>query len=92
MEETTGYRLTLCLQKLSDAEFLKFKELLRNAPEKHKLKPIPWTTIKRTSRKDMEMLLNTHYPERVWGISLRLFLDINREDLWIMTQELKRGK
>uniref|UniRef100_A0A8C2QIR4 NACHT domain-containing protein n=1 Tax=Cricetulus griseus TaxID=10029 RepID=A0A8C2QIR4_CRIGR len=92
MEETTGYRLTLCLQKLSDAEFLKFKELLRNAPEKHKLKPIPWTTIKRTSRKDMEMLLNTHYPERVWGISLRLFLDINREDLWIMTQELKRDK
>ncbi|CAH7453287.1 Nlrp9b [Phodopus roborovskii] len=92
MEETTGYSLTLCLQKLRDAEFLTFKKLLRKVSEQFKLKPIPWTEIEMISRKDMEMLLNTHYPGRAWDIALKLFLQVKRNDLWIMTQELRRDK
>ncbi|XP_040589269.1 NACHT, LRR and PYD domains-containing protein 9A isoform X2 [Mesocricetus auratus] len=93
MEETTGYGLNLCLQMLSNAEFLRFKSLYKEVQEQFKLKPmIPWTTIEKSSRKDMETLLHTHYPGLAWAFAARLFDCINRQDLFRMTEKLMRGK
>lgn len=92
MMETSGYGLLQYLQKLSDKEFQRFKELLRKEPEKFKLKPIPWTKIENTSKEDLVMQLNTHYPGKAWDIVLSLFLQVNREDLSTMVQKERRGK
>ncbi|XP_035305447.1 NACHT, LRR and PYD domains-containing protein 9B isoform X2 [Cricetulus griseus] len=92
MEEISGYDLTLCLQKLSKADFMSFKVLLRKAPEEFELDPIPWTEIKMASRKGLVMLLNKNYPGKVWDIALSLFQKVKRKDLFAMTEALRRDK
>ena len=92
MMETSGFGLLQYLQKLSDEEFQRFKELLRKEPKKFKLKPISWTKIKNTSKEDLVMQLNKHYPEKVWNIVLSLFVQVNREDLSTMIQKERIGK
>uniref|UniRef100_A0A8C2MCE8 Pyrin domain-containing protein n=1 Tax=Cricetulus griseus TaxID=10029 RepID=A0A8C2MCE8_CRIGR len=92
MEEISGYDLALCLQKLSQADFMTFKVLLRKAPEEFELNPIPWTEIKMASRKGLVMLLNKNYPGKVWDIALSLFQKVKRKDLFAMTEALRRDK
>ncbi|XP_021021809.1 NACHT, LRR and PYD domains-containing protein 9B [Mus caroli] len=92
MAGSSGYGLLKPLQKLSDEEFQRFKELLRKEPEKFKLKPISWTKIENSSKEDLVTLLNTHYPGQAWDMVLSLFLQVNREDLSIMAQKKKRHK
>ncbi|XP_052034012.1 NACHT, LRR and PYD domains-containing protein 9A-like isoform X2 [Apodemus sylvaticus] len=92
MMETSCFGLLQYLQKLSDKEFQRFKELLRKEPKKFKLKPISWTKIKNTSKEDLVMQLNKHYPEKVWNIVLSLFVQVNREDLSTMIQKERIDK
>ncbi|XP_028637689.1 NACHT, LRR and PYD domains-containing protein 9A-like isoform X2 [Grammomys surdaster] len=92
MMDSSGYGLTKYLQKLSDEEFQRFKELLWKELEKFKLKPISWTKIGNTFKEDLVMKLNTHYPGKAWDIVLSLFLQVNREDLSIMAQQERREK
>lgn len=92
MVDTSGYDLLKPLQKLSDEEFWRFKELLRKEPEKVKLKPIPWMKIENASREDLVMLLKTHYPKQSWDMVLSLFLQVSQEDLSIKAQKKRRGK
>ena len=92
MTETSGYGLLQYLQKLNDEEFQRFKELLRKEPARFKLKPISWTKIENTSKEDLVMQLNTHYPGKALDIVLSLFLQVNREDLSTMIQKERRGK
>ncbi|XP_059109602.1 NACHT, LRR and PYD domains-containing protein 9B-like [Peromyscus eremicus] len=92
MEGPSGFGVTRCLQKLSDAEFLKFKELLSKETEEFKIKPIPWNKIEMASRTKLITLLFTHCPGQVWDIVSSLFLQVNRADLSIMAQELRRDK
>nr|AAQ64009.1 NALP9b [Mus musculus] len=92
MAGSSGYGLLKLLQKLSDEEFQRFKELLREEPEKFKLKPISWTKIENSSKESLVTLLNTHYPGQAWNMMLSLFLQVNREDLSIMAQKKKRHK
>ncbi|XP_036031959.1 NACHT, LRR and PYD domains-containing protein 9A-like isoform X2 [Onychomys torridus] len=92
MEGSSGFGVTRCLQKLSDAEFLMFKELLSKETEEFKVKPIPWNKIEMASRTKLIMLLSTHCPGQVWDIVSSLFLQVNRADLSVMAQELRRDK
>ncbi|XP_076426361.1 NACHT, LRR and PYD domains-containing protein 9 isoform X2 [Peromyscus maniculatus bairdii] len=92
MEGPSGFGVNHCLQKLSDVEFLKFKELLSKETEEFKIKPIPWNKIEMASRTKLMTLLFTHCPGQVWDIVSSLFLQINRADLSIMAQELRRDK
>ncbi|XP_005664915.1 NACHT, LRR and PYD domains-containing protein 9 isoform X2 [Sus scrofa] len=81
------------LKELKKEEFWKFKELLKEAPQKFELKPIPWTELKKASREHLSRLLGKHYPEKlVWEVTLSLFLQINRKDLWTKAQEEIRHK
>lgn len=91
MAESPGLGVVHCLEQLSDAVFLKFKELLRKKPQLQ-AKLNSWTNTETTSRKDLITLLNTHYPGQVWDIMSSTFLQVNRRDLWTMAQELRRGK
>ncbi|KAL1765676.1 NACHT, LRR and PYD domains-containing protein 9B-like isoform X1 [Sigmodon hispidus] len=91
MAESSDFGLICCLQKLNDAEFQKFKDLLVNEPEFIPM-PIPLNKIETASRKDLIKLLHTHYPGQVWDIVSMLFLQINRKDIWFMTQEMKRDE
>ncbi|XP_052034022.1 NACHT, LRR and PYD domains-containing protein 9A-like isoform X1 [Apodemus sylvaticus] len=92
MMETSGYGLLQYVQKLSDEEFQRFKELLRKETDKFKLKPISWTKLENTSKEDLVMLLNTHYPGKAWDIVLSLFVQVNREDLSTMVQKERIDK
>uniref|UniRef100_A0A8C0W1U9 NACHT, LRR and PYD domains-containing protein 9 n=1 Tax=Castor canadensis TaxID=51338 RepID=A0A8C0W1U9_CASCN len=72
-------------------EFWKFKEFLRQEPQKFQLKPIPWTDIKKSSKEDLARLLDKHYPgKQAWDVTLSLFLQINRRDLWQKAQDEMR--
>lgn len=92
MAGSSGYGLLKLLQKLSDEEFQRFKELLREEPEKFKLKPISWTKIENSSKESLVTLLNTHYPGQTWDMVLSLFLWVNQEDLSNMAQKERRSK
>ncbi|CAO2627195.1 NACHT, LRR and PYD domains-containing protein 9B [Lemmus lemmus] len=91
MAESPGLGVVRCLEQLSDAEFLKFKELLRKNP-KLQDKLISWTNTETTLRKDLITLLNAHFPGQVWDIMSSMFLQVNRRDLWTKAQELRRDK
>ncbi|XP_058386327.1 NACHT, LRR and PYD domains-containing protein 9 [Diceros bicornis minor] len=89
----SDFGLLWYLEELRKEEFWKFKELLKQEPLKFELKPIPWTELKKASREDMAKLLDKHYPgKRAWEVTLSLFLQINRSDLWTKAQEEIRNK
>nr|XP_010960235.1 NACHT, LRR and PYD domains-containing protein 9 [Camelus bactrianus] len=79
------------LEELKKEEFWKFKELLKQEPLKFELKPIPWTELKKASRDSLSELLNKHYPGKLaWEVTLSLFLQVSRRDLWAKAQEEMR--
>ncbi|ELK09148.1 NACHT, LRR and PYD domains-containing protein 9 [Pteropus alecto] len=81
------------LKELQKEEFWKFKELLKQELLKFELKPIPWPMLKKASREDLAKLLDKHYPgKQAWEVTLSLFLQINRCDLWTKAQEEIRNK
>lgn len=81
------------LEELKKEEFWKFKELLKQEPLKFELKPIPWTELKKASRDSLSELLNKHYPGKLaWEVTLSLFLQVSRRDLWAKAQEEMRSK
>uniref|UniRef100_A0A8C3YFJ1 NLR family pyrin domain containing 9 n=1 Tax=Catagonus wagneri TaxID=51154 RepID=A0A8C3YFJ1_9CETA len=89
----SDFGLLWYLEELKKEEFWKFKELLKEEPLKFELKPIPWTELKKASREHLSKLLGKHYPEKlVWEVTLSLFLQINRKDLWTKAQEEIRHK
>ncbi|XP_036032016.1 NACHT, LRR and PYD domains-containing protein 9B-like [Onychomys torridus] len=88
MDEST-VKMIQCLQKLSNAEFLMFKELLRKVLEEHKATPVPWTMIKMASKADLIVLLTRNYLRYLWEVLSALFVQVNRADLSIMAQKLK---
>ncbi|XP_066121320.1 NACHT, LRR and PYD domains-containing protein 9 [Saccopteryx bilineata] len=81
------------LGELRKEEFWKFKELLKEEPLKFQLKPIPWPELKKASREDLAALLDQHYPGKwAWEITLSLFLQVHRRDLWARAQDEIRNK
>ncbi|XP_008707999.1 NACHT, LRR and PYD domains-containing protein 9 [Ursus maritimus] len=89
----SDFGLLWYLEELRKEEFWKFKELLRQEPLQLDLKPIPWTDLKKASREDLAKLLDKHYPgKRAWEVTLNLFLQIDRRDLWTKAQEEIRNK
>ncbi|XP_008065050.1 NACHT, LRR and PYD domains-containing protein 9 [Carlito syrichta] len=89
----SDFGLLWYLEELRKEEFWKFKELLRQEPQKFELKPIPWSELKKASREDLAKLLGKIYPEKqAWEVTLSLFLQINRRDLWTKAQEEMRDK
>lgn len=89
----SDFGLLWYLEELRKEEFWKFKELLRQEPLQLDLKPIPWTELKKASREDLAKLLDKHYPgKRAWEVTLNLFLQIDRRDLWTKAQEEIRSK
>uniref|UniRef100_A0A452S0K9 NLR family pyrin domain containing 9 n=1 Tax=Ursus americanus TaxID=9643 RepID=A0A452S0K9_URSAM len=89
----SDFGLLWYLEELRKEEFWKFKELLRQEPLQLDLKPIPWTELKKASREDLAKLLDKHYPgKRAWEVTLNLFLQIDRRDLWTKAQEEIRNK
>ncbi|XP_062944513.1 NACHT, LRR and PYD domains-containing protein 9-like [Cynocephalus volans] len=81
------------LEELRKDQFWKFKELLKQEPLKFGLKPIPWAELKKASKEDLAKLLDKHYPgKQAWEVTLCLFLQINRRDLWTKAQEEIRNK
>uniref|UniRef100_A0A7N5JDR1 NLR family pyrin domain containing 9 n=1 Tax=Ailuropoda melanoleuca TaxID=9646 RepID=A0A7N5JDR1_AILME len=89
----TDFGLLWYLEELRKEEFWKFKELLRQEPLQLDLKPIPWTELKKASREDLAKLLDKHYPGKwAWEVTLNLFLQIDRRDLWTKAQEEIRNK
>lgn len=79
----SDFGLLWYLEELKKEEFWKFKELLKQEPLKFKLKPIPWTELKKASRENVSKLLSKHYPGKLaWDVTLSLFLQISRDDLW----------
>uniref|UniRef100_A0A4W2CK76 NLR family pyrin domain containing 9 n=1 Tax=Bos indicus x Bos taurus TaxID=30522 RepID=A0A4W2CK76_BOBOX len=79
----SDFGLLWYLEELKKEEFWKFKELLKQEPLKLKLKPIPWTELKKASRENVSKLLSKHYPGKLaWDVTLNLFLQISRDDLW----------
>lgn len=49
--------------------------------------------LKKASREDLAKLLDKHYPgKQAWEVTLSLFLQINRCDLWTNAQEEIRSK
>uniref|UniRef100_A0A8C0KU27 NLR family pyrin domain containing 9 n=1 Tax=Canis lupus dingo TaxID=286419 RepID=A0A8C0KU27_CANLU len=84
----SDFGLLWYLEELKKEEFWKFKELLKQEPLQLGLKPIPWTELKKASREDLAKLLDKHYPgKQAWDVTLNLFLQINRHDLWTKAQE-----
>uniref|UniRef100_A0A2K5SC48 NLR family pyrin domain containing 9 n=1 Tax=Cebus imitator TaxID=2715852 RepID=A0A2K5SC48_CEBIM len=84
----SDFGLLWYLKELRKEEFWKFKELLKQEPLKLELKPVPWTELKKASKEDVAKLLDTHYPgKRAWELTLNLFLQISRKDLWTKAQE-----
>ncbi|XP_012412558.1 NACHT, LRR and PYD domains-containing protein 9 [Trichechus manatus latirostris] len=89
----SDFGLLWYLEELRKEEFWKFKELLMQEPLKHELKPIPRTELKKASREDLAKLLDKYYPEKqAWEVTLSIFLQINRRDLWKKAQEEIRHK
>uniref|UniRef100_A0A8C0KSN2 NLR family pyrin domain containing 9 n=1 Tax=Canis lupus dingo TaxID=286419 RepID=A0A8C0KSN2_CANLU len=89
----SDFGLLWYLEELKKEEFWKFKELLKQEPLQLGLKPIPWTELKKASREDLAKLLDKHYPgKQAWDVTLNLFLQINRHDLWTKAQEEIRNK
>uniref|UniRef100_A0A8C0KRQ8 NLR family pyrin domain containing 9 n=1 Tax=Canis lupus dingo TaxID=286419 RepID=A0A8C0KRQ8_CANLU len=89
----SDFGLLWYLEELKKEEFWKFKELLKQEPLQLGLKPIPWTELKKASREDLAKLLDKHYPgKQAWDVTLNLFLQINRHDLWTKAQEEIRSK
>ncbi|XP_012604970.1 NACHT, LRR and PYD domains-containing protein 9 [Microcebus murinus] len=89
----SDFGLLWYLAELRKEEFWKFKELLKQEPLKFELKPIPWPDIKKASKEDLAKLLEKHYPgKQAWELTLSLFLQINRKDLWTKAQEEMRNK
>ncbi|XP_052569394.1 NACHT, LRR and PYD domains-containing protein 9B-like isoform X2 [Peromyscus californicus insignis] len=78
-----------CLQKLSNAEFLMFKELLRREMEEYEPTPVPWDLIMKASERDLIVLLTRNYLRYLWEVLSVLFVQVNRSDLWTMAQTLK---
>uniref|UniRef100_A0A8C0W2C5 NACHT, LRR and PYD domains-containing protein 9 n=1 Tax=Castor canadensis TaxID=51338 RepID=A0A8C0W2C5_CASCN len=77
------FGLVWYLEELKKEEFWKFKELLRQEPQKFQLKPMPWTDIKRASKEGLAKLLYKHFSgKQVWDVVMSLFLQISRRDLW----------
>ncbi|XP_069313032.1 NACHT, LRR and PYD domains-containing protein 9 [Eulemur rufifrons] len=89
----SDFGLQWYLAELRKEEFWKFKELLKQEPLKFELKPIPWPEIKKASKEDLAKLLDKHYPgKQAWEVTLSLFLQINRRDLWTKAQEEMKDK
>ncbi|XP_072590337.1 NACHT, LRR and PYD domains-containing protein 9 [Vulpes vulpes] len=89
----SDFGLLWYLEELKKEEFWKFKELLKQEPLQLGLRPIPWTELKKASREDLAKLLDKHYPgKQAWDVTLNLFLQINRHDLWTKAQEEIRNK
>ncbi|XP_029780432.1 NACHT, LRR and PYD domains-containing protein 9 [Suricata suricatta] len=89
----SAFGLLWYLQELRKEEFWKFKELLKQEPLQLELKPIPWPELKKASRDDLAKLLDKHYPgKQAWELTLSLFLQIDRRDLWTKAQEEIRNK
>ncbi|XP_031506791.1 NACHT, LRR and PYD domains-containing protein 9-like [Papio anubis] len=89
----SDFGLWWCLKELRKEEFWKFKELLRQEPLTSELKPITWPELKKPSKEDVAKLLDKHYPgEQAWKVTLNLFLQISRKDLWTKAQEEMRNK
>ncbi|VFV25528.1 lrr and pyd [Lynx pardinus] len=89
----SDFGLLWYLEELRKEEFWKFKELLKQEPLQLELKPIPWTELKKASREDVAKLLGKHYPgKQAWELTLNLFLQIERRDLWTKAQEEIRNK
>ncbi|KAM5236309.1 NACHT, LRR and PYD domains-containing protein 9 [Ctenodactylus gundi] len=87
------FGLELFLLDLNKDEFWRFKELLKQEPPKLPLKPIPWPEVKKASKGGLAKLLEKHYPgKEAWEVTMKLFLKINRRDLWIKAQEEMRNK
>nr|XP_011750364.1 NACHT, LRR and PYD domains-containing protein 9 [Macaca nemestrina] len=89
----SDFGLLWYLKELRKEEFWKFKELLKQPLEKFELKPIPWAELKKASKEDVAKLLDKHYPgKQAWEVTLHLFLQIDRKDLWTKAQEEMRNK
>ncbi|XP_007468101.1 PREDICTED: NACHT, LRR and PYD domains-containing protein 9-like [Lipotes vexillifer] len=89
----SDFGLLWYLEELKKEEFWKFKELLKQESLKFKLKPIPWTELKKASRENLSKLLSKHYPGKLaWDVTLSLFLLINRGDLWTKARDEIRHK
>jgi hypothetical protein len=87
------FGLVWYLEELKKEEFWKFKELLRQEPQKFQLKPMPWTDIKRASKEGLAKLLYKHFSgKQVWDVVMSLFLQISRRDLWQKAQDEMGGK
>lgn len=81
------------LKELRKEEFWKFKELLKQEPLKFELKPILWPELTKASREDLAKFLDKHYPgKQAWEVTLSLFVQLNRSDLWIKAREEIRSK
>nr|XP_051683953.1 NACHT, LRR and PYD domains-containing protein 9 [Oryctolagus cuniculus] len=81
------------LEELRREEFWKFKELLNQEPAKLGLKPIPWAEIKRASKEDLANMLAERYSRKqAWEVTLSIFLQINRQDLWTKAKEEMESK
>lgn len=84
----SDFGLFCYLKELRKEEFWKFKELLKQEPLKFELKAIPWPELKKASREDLAKLLDKYYPgKQAWEVTLSLFLQISRSDLWTKARE-----
>ncbi|XP_076986794.1 NACHT, LRR and PYD domains-containing protein 9 [Tamandua tetradactyla] len=84
----SDFGLLWYLEELKREEFWKFKELLKQQPVKSEFKPIPWSELKKASREDLAKLLDKHYPgQKAWEVTLSIFLQMDRRDLWLKAQE-----
>ncbi|XP_059108499.1 NACHT, LRR and PYD domains-containing protein 9B-like [Peromyscus eremicus] len=87
--DESAVKMIQCLQKLSNAEFLMFKELLMREMEEYEPTPVPWDLIKKASERDLIVLLTRNYLRYLWDVLSVLFVQVNRSDLWTMVQTLK---
>ncbi|ELV11453.1 NACHT, LRR and PYD domains-containing protein 9 [Tupaia chinensis] len=54
---------------------------------------MPWTELKKASKGDLAQLLEKHYPaEQAWAVTLSLFLQLGRRDLWTKAQDEIRNR
>ncbi|XP_037675808.1 NACHT, LRR and PYD domains-containing protein 9 [Choloepus didactylus] len=84
----SDFGLLWYLEELRKEEFWKFKELLRQQPPRFEFKPIPWSEVKKASREDLAKLLDKHYPgKKAWEVTLSIFLQMDRRDLWMKAKE-----
>ncbi|XP_058136852.1 NACHT, LRR and PYD domains-containing protein 9 [Dasypus novemcinctus] len=88
----SDFGLLWYLEELRKEEFWKFKELLKQQPPKLEFKSIPWSELKKASREDLAKLLDKHYPGKMaWEVTLSIFLQMDRRDLWLKAQEEMRN-